>query len=118
MKTSYIILGIGLLVAIACVAVSMWKFHKDNSRPDFDMSDLLMENGRLSKLAVVLMGSYMMTSWVIVHLTITDKLTEGYLTVYCTAWVVPTLAKMLGIKISEPAAPAAPAQEAPSPKPA
>lgn len=60
------------------------------------LDDLLIgEDGRLSKAAAVMMGAFAMTTWLIVYLALTGKITEGYFTAYLGAWVAPTVARVI-----------------------
>jgi hypothetical protein len=82
-----------LVLTMALIAYSFWQAHK-NPLVDFNVFDLLMENGRVSKVACMVLGSFIMTTWMMVHLTIHDKMTEGYMTTYMAAWIAPLIAKM------------------------
>lgn len=108
MKPASLILGAALVGVLAMLVAVLWRFHQDNSRPEFELSDLLMENGRVSRLAVVLMGSFVVTSWVVVQMALNDKLTEGIFGIYAAAWVIPSVAKMFGIKPQLPNLPSVP----------
>ncbi len=90
---------LAMMAALLCVLLFivrvMFKRDKD---PDskINLDDLLLgDDGRLSKAAVVLLGSFLLTTWVIIHLTLTDKLTEAYLGAYMAAWVIPTVTKLI-----------------------
>ena len=61
-----------------------------------DIDDLLLgDDGKISKAAAVMMGSFILTSWIMVKLTLTEHMTEGYLTVYVGAWIVPAVTKLI-----------------------
>ena len=85
-----------IALALMCVVVvlSLWLAHKRRDI-DFDLLDLLMENGRVSKIACTFLATFILTSWVIVKLTLEGKLTEGFLTVYGGFWVVPLVARVI-----------------------
>ena len=83
-----------LLVALGALAVLL-RFHADPARQNFDLSDLWMENGRVSKISVFIVGAFLVTSWVIVHLTFADKMTEGYFTIYVGAWIAPIITRII-----------------------
>lgn len=95
-----------IVLVLMCVVVvaSLYVAHK---RTDiaFDLLDLLMENGRVSKIACTFLATFIITSWVIVKLTLDEKLTEGFLTVYGGFWITPLVAKLVFGK-SAPDAPA------------
>lgn len=98
-QLSFIVLTI---MALA-IGISLWRAHVRQD-VDFSLFDLLMENGRVSKIAFAFMTVLAMTTWVIVHLTVSGKLTEGYLGLYLTAWVTPLIARVVFNK-QEPSAP-------------
>lgn len=81
-----------LIVAL----VIAWSFYRAHRDPNFrfDLFDLLMENGRVSRLACVFLGSFLVSSWVIVRLTIDGKMNEGMFIAYGTVWVAPIIAKL------------------------
>jgi hypothetical protein len=80
-----------------------WRLHLNPSN-DFNVLDLLMENGRVSKAAFVMMGAFSLTSWMMVQLTLIGKMTEGYFGLYSAAWIAPVVVKL----ITQSSAPAAP----------
>jgi len=82
-----------LLIVALVITWSFYRAHK-NPQITFDLFDLLMESGRLSRIAVAFMATLVVTSWVIVRLTIEGKLTEGLFTAYVAAWVAPIVAKL------------------------
>lgn len=88
-----IALIVALLVALA-VMVSLRRMHNDPSST-FDLRDLLMENGRVSKAAAVMMGSFAATTWFFVYYAITGRMTEGYFALYTAAWIAPVVARLI-----------------------
>ena len=54
-----------------------------------------MENGRASKGAVVLMGSFIATTWFFVYYALVGKMTEGYFGLYAAAWIAPVVARII-----------------------
>lgn len=85
----------GLLILAMMVAWSFYRAHR-NPQFTFNVFDLIMENGRVSRIACAFMATLLVTSWVIVRLTVEGKLTEGLFTAYVAAWVMPIIAKMFG----------------------
>ena len=81
-----------LIVAL----VIAWSFYRSHRNPSitFDLFDLIMENGRLSKIACLVMGAFTVHTWIMVRLTFDLKMTEGYLTIYGATWVAPLLVRM------------------------
>lgn len=86
-----------LVTATMVIIYSFWRAHHRKGF-DFNAFDLLMENGRVSKLAFAFMVALLLTTWVIINLCVHDKLTEGYFTTYGTMWVVPIVAKLFAGK--------------------
>lgn len=82
-----------LLIVSIVIAWSFIRAHRDKTN-SFNLIDLLMEGGRLSRIACAFMATLVVTSWVIVKLTIEGKLTEGLFTAYVAAWVAPIVAKL------------------------
>ncbi len=76
----------------------VWIMFKRSKDPESNiyLDDLLLgEDGKMSKASVVMLGSFLMTTWVIIHLTLTDKLTEGYMTIYAGVWITPVVTKLI-----------------------
>lgn len=88
------LLMVSLAVFILFCFYTAFKLHTSKSNT-FDILDLLMENGRISKAAVVMMGSFALTTWIMISLTSTDKLTEGYLGIYVGAWIAPVVVRLI-----------------------
>jgi len=85
-----------LLIVALAIVWSLYRAHRsaDGAFAQFNLLDLLMDNGRLSRIACAFMATLVVTSWVIVKLTIENKLTEGLFTAYVAAWVAPIVAKL------------------------
>ena len=95
------------MIAVLAVAVLliMWSVERrsKSAASRINLDDLLLgDDGRMSKPAAVMFGSFALTSWTIVYLTLTNKLTETYFGAYIAAWVVPAVVKI--IKGTEPIA--------------
>lgn len=88
------VMAIILTVFVAWCIVEARRLNKreDNT---FEILDLLMENGHISKAAVVMMGSFALTTWMMITLTLKDKLTEGYLGIYVAAWITPVVVRLI-----------------------
>jgi hypothetical protein len=76
------------------IAWSLYRAHRNPEYKNFNFFDLLIDNGRLSRIAVVFMGTWVVTSAVIWKLMIDGKMNEGYFTAYCAAWITPIIAKL------------------------
>ncbi len=87
-----------LLIVALVIAWSFYRAHRSNDGTfaNFNLLDLIMENGRVSRLACAFLATLLVTSWVIVRLTIESKLTEGYFIGYGGMWVAPIIARMFG----------------------
>lgn len=90
-----------LAIVVLVVAVSVWNAHKSSSTA-FNAFDLLMENGRVSKIAVAFMMVLLVSTWVIVDQQVNNKLTEGMFGLWLTAWVAPLVAKVVFAKTDPP----------------
>lgn len=93
MKTSDIVLYVILAVIVIGIGLSFWRYQK-NPANTFNILDLLMENGRVSRLAAAFMMTLVVTSWVMIKLTVDGKMTEGYLMAFGGMWIAPIISKM------------------------
>ena len=82
-----------MVIIALVIAWSFYRAHR-NSAFSFNVFDLIMENGRLSRLACVFMGSFGVSSWIMMRLTIDGKMTEGLFMAYGGVWVAPIIAKL------------------------
>lgn len=85
------------ILACAVLAI-LWSLERrsKSSLSKFHFDDLLLdENGKTSKAAAVMFGSFVVTTWVIVFLAVNEKLTEGYFGAYIAAWVAPVVANII-----------------------
>lgn len=82
-----------LLLVLIVVFWSLLRLHQNNS-VDFNLLDLLLEGGRLSKISCLVMGAFALTSWMMIRITLDGKLTEGYFTGYGALWIAPLIARM------------------------
>lgn len=87
-----------LLIVALVIAWSLYRAHRSADMA-FNLFDLIMENGKVSRLACVFLGSFVVCSWVLVRLTIEGKLTEALFTAYGAIWVAPIIAKMFGPQV-------------------
>lgn len=81
-----------LLIVALCIAWSVYR--ADRATNAFNLLDLLMENGRVSRIACAFLVTLVVTSWAVVHLTVLGKLTEGIFIGYGGMWVAPIVAKL------------------------
>lgn len=89
MRFADALLGLGLLLVV-------WSFYRAQKDPGnvFNLFDLLMEQGRISKVSVAFITTLCVTSWIMLRLALDGKLTEGYFTGYGLMWVAPLVAKL------------------------
>ena len=82
-----------LLIVALVVGWSLYRAHR-NPEYSFNLFDLVMDNGRLSRLACVFMGSFVVTSWVVIRVAFDGKMTETLFAAYGAMWVAPIIAKL------------------------
>lgn len=101
-----------LLIVSLVIAWSFYRAHNSNTGrfAEFNLLDLLIENGRVSRLAVAFMATLVVSSWVVIKLTIENKLSDVIFGGYLTAWVAPIIAKLFSSQTpAQPPAPTPPA---------
>jgi len=81
----------GALLIVIYTSISL---HR-NPANHFDILDLFMENNHLSKAAVVMMGTFGLTTWMMIQLTLSGKMTEGYFGLYAAAWIAPVVVRLI-----------------------
>ena len=76
--------------------IAAWSVYRANKSEGntFNLVDVLMENGRVSRLACVFMGSWAAMTYVFVGAYATGKMTEGLFTAYGAVTIAPLIAKM------------------------
>lgn len=96
------------ILACATLAI-LWSLER-RSRSNlskFHFDDLLLDdNGKTSKAACVMFGSFVVTTWVIVFLAVNEKLSEGFFDAYIAAWVAPVVAIIIKGPQTQPTPPA------------
>jgi hypothetical protein len=88
-----------LCVVSAFIAWTMYRAQKDPNF-QFNLFDLIMENGKVSKISVAFMLTLVFTTWLMLDLALKGKMTEGYLTTYGAMWVAPLVARVIFGKTS------------------
>lgn len=89
--------GMAAILAIAVLLV-FWGLERRNRNAGsaINLDDLLIgDDGKISKAAAVMMGSFALTTWVMIYLTLESKLTEGYFAAYLAGWVAPAVTKLI-----------------------
>ena len=84
--------GAMLIVALA-IAWSLYRAHR-SPQVTFDLFDLLMEHGRVSRIACAFLATLVTTTWIMVRLTIDMKMSAEYFMAYGAMWVAPIVAKL------------------------
>jgi hypothetical protein len=88
-----------MLTGLALVCLSLvWGLHRRSiSRSShISLDDLLIgDDGKISKAAAVMNGSFLVTSWVIVFQTMNKTLTDITFSAYVAAWVIPSVTKLI-----------------------
>ena len=99
MKPDWMVILLG--GAALFVVLSFWRAHR---KPGFDFNafDLIMENGKVSKIAFTFMAAFAVTSWILIDLQMKGKMTEGYLTTYGAMWVAALVARVVFNKTDPP----------------
>lgn len=75
-------------------AWTIYRAQKDTTL-DFNLFDLIMENGKVSKIACAFMLTLGFTTWLMLDLQLKGKMTEGYFTMYGTLWIAPLVARVI-----------------------
>ena len=84
-----------LAIAVLLALLSLLRHNRMADSP-ISLPDLLLgEDGRISKGAVVMLGAFGLTSWVIAYQTMTDKLSDVIFGLYIAAWITPTVARLI-----------------------
>lgn len=76
--------------------VISWTFYRAHRKADFafNLFDLVMENGKLSRMACVFMGAFAVASWIVIRLTVDGKMTGEIFAAYGGIYVAPIIAKL------------------------
>lgn len=92
-----------LLVAVAIyVFFSIKKLH--TAENSFDLSDLLMENGKASRISVIIMTTFAVTTWAFIYdVTKRKGIDVAILGAYGGMWIVPLVAKFFAVGEKKPA---------------
>lgn len=87
---------IGILAIVVLLIIWTLIRRSRSATSGIDLDDLLLgDDGKVSKAAAVMFGAFGLTTWVIIYLTINDKLSDSYFTAYLAAWVAPTVARII-----------------------
>lgn len=90
-----------LLLASALVIIRSLLRRNSADASAINLDDLVLEwNPGLNKMQmsiirVLALAAFAFTIWLMIFLTLTGKMTEGYLTIFNTAWVAPLIAQII-----------------------
>ena len=89
-------------VGVIFILVVAWSIYRANrnEKNTFNLLDLLMENGRVSKVSFVFMGSWATLTYVFVGMYATGKMTEGLYTAFGAICFAPIIARMFAPPIA------------------
>lgn len=83
-----------LLSLLLLTGVSIWRAHC-NPENQINIVDLVLEHGRMSRIAVAFMLTLGVTTWLMVDLEVRGRMSEAYLMAYGGMWVGPLVAKVI-----------------------
>jgi hypothetical protein len=101
MNETKILMTVALILAITAIVYALMKRDR-SSTSHINLEDLLLgEDGKLSKAAAVMMGSFAFDDVADGVLSLGNKMTEGYLAIYVAAWIAPTVTRLIVGKPAE-----------------
>ena len=102
--------GIVFALLLAVAALMIWRSLKafNDANNEYNWHDLLMENGKASKAAHVMLGAFVATTWAFIYMTLTGKMDAVLFGVYSAAWIAPVVTRLV-TNAPQAAAPSAPA---------
>lgn len=89
------------LLALGVLLVG-WSLYRLNRRSDvdFNLIDLLLENGKVSRIACVVMSAFLVTTWAFIYDCIKRKGVDvAIFGAYGGMWIAPLIAKLLGADV-------------------
>lgn len=93
------------ILSILLIALVIWRSLSNRANAadsGLCFDDLLLgEDGKMSKSAAVMMGSFAMTTWMMIYLVLNDKMTEGYFTIYVAAWITPVVVRIIRAEVGK-----------------
>ena len=84
------------LVFWGSIIGTMWYYNNSDlgKNREFNIIDLLMENGRASKWAVIIMCTFGLSAMIMTAWFVNESLLWSDFLTFCGVWIVPLLAKM------------------------
>lgn len=83
-----------LVVVVVIIGVSLKRLHQ-RVNTDFNLFDLIMQDGKASRVGITFMGTWLLSCWIMGYLVLTGKLTEQYFLIFNGSWVVPLTARVI-----------------------
>lgn len=94
MITPDLVMPLVLCAGAIAIGWSMIHMHRSAKWQQFSLLDLLMENDRVSRIAVITMGAFFVTTWAFVYDVLKHGLDVVKLGAYGAMWVAPLLSKL------------------------
>jgi len=89
------IMGMILAVVVLLILWTLERRNRNKASP-INLDDLLLgTDGKASKAAFVMGGSFVVTTWVIIFETLNKTLTDITFAAYVGAWVVPAVTALI-----------------------
>lgn len=86
---------VGVLLLVVLLILRSLERRSKSRESQFYLDDLLIgDDGKASKAAIVMFGSFVLTSWVIVFQALNKTLSDLSFAAYLTAWVAPAVSRM------------------------
>lgn len=82
-----------LLIFVLLIGWSLYRAQKDPTI-SFNLFDLIMENGRVSRIGFAFVVALFVTSWVLIRVARDGKMTDLLYAAYGAMWVAPIVAKL------------------------
>lgn len=94
---NYLKLALAILLGLVILFIAISLIRRSRSAASqLNLEDLLLgDDNKISKAAAVMMGAFAMTTWLMIYLALNTKMTEGYLAIYVSAWIAPTVTKLI-----------------------
>lgn len=87
-----------LILAVSILLVCWSLIRRDRKATSkFSLDDLLIDDQtqKTSLARLVMAGAFLFSMWLMALLAVRDKMTEGYFTIFCGAWVAPIVTKIV-----------------------
>jgi hypothetical protein len=90
-KQNVMLVLLGL--AFLSIIFAFWRAHK--LRTDFDIVDLVMQDGKISRIGTAFMLTLLVSSWVIINKQMKGELDSTTFSLWMAAWVGPLVARVV-----------------------